>query len=473
MANKLFRDLSANTVQTGITQVSGLLIFYLLSRYLPKEQFGDFQWTSALAATIVTIGSLGLDMVLVKRIAAGQKPVRMAGIHFFHTLIVSCVVLTGALLVHMLAPQFSLLHPVFLLIVLQQIIATIANSFKFSLTGFESFKPLAIVSILLNISKMIIVGALFLAGHLSIHNVALGFLAASALELAAGYAYLRRRLRGRLQPLYAPKTYKGFVMESLPQLGVVLFDSALARIDWILLGIFSTASITAEYTFAYKFFELSKLPLLILGPVLLTRLSALLSSKNPLSAEQRARINGFVRLELMISFLIPIALTCTWTDLIDRLTDGKFGAVNESTFTLLSFCVPLHFAINFLWTLAFVQGKLKAIMWITIGSSVLNLAANALLIPHFGGQGAAWAFLASTIFQFSAYLFSTNQSQLRLPVLHLLILVTMAIGASAICKYLISSPYLAAVMTIFMFVITAILSKIVSWREIKQLVHLD
>jgi O-antigen/teichoic acid export membrane protein len=315
------------------------------------------------------------------------------------------------------------------------------------------------------------VGALFLAGYLSIHNVALGFLAASVLELATGYAYLRRRLRGRLQPLYAPKTYKGFIMESLPQLGVVLFDSALARIDWILLGIFSTASITAEYTFAYKFFELSKLPLLILGPVLLTRLSALLSSKSPLSAEQQARINGFVRLELMISFLIPIVLTCTWTDLIDRLTDGKFGAVNQSTFTLLSFCVPLHFAINFLWTLAFVQGKLKAIMWITISSSIVNLIANAVLIPHFAGEGAAWAFLFSSLIQFILYFIAADQKVLRLEAGRLALLFVLAATTVYASISLIGNSYLKALAALSSFATVLILLRQVNVAELRSLLN--
>jgi O-antigen/teichoic acid export membrane protein len=451
MANKLFRDLSANTVQTGITQVAGLLIFYLLSRFIPKEQFGDFQWTGAIAATAITVGSLGLDMVLVKRIAAGQKPVRMAGVHLFHTLIVSSVVLAGAIITQYFLPAFVQLHPVFLLIIVQQAVSNVANSFKFSLTGFESFKPLAAISLLLNISKMIIVAGLFFLGYLSIRNVAFGFLIASALELAAGFYFLRRKLRGRIKPLYAPKTYKGFVMESLPQLGVVLFDSALARIDWILLGIFSTAAVTAEYTFAYKFFELSKLPLLILGPVLLTRLSALLSAKNPISTEQKARINDFVRLELALSFLIPIVMTCVWSELIDRLTDGKFGAVNHTTFLILSLCVPLHFAINFLWTLAFVQGRLKSIMYITIFSSLLNLGANAVLIPKLAGAGAALSFLLSTVVQFFAYYFHTDKSQLRLPLNSLLLLFGGACASVLLTRMFISNPYLSAVLATICF----------------------
>ncbi|MGC4059032.1 MAG: hypothetical protein QM743_13090 [Chitinophagaceae bacterium] len=115
-------------------------IFYLLSRFIPKDQFGDFQWTTAVGSTLITIGSLGLDMVLVKRIAAGNKPVRIAGIHFFHTLIVSIAVLAGLLLTLFLFPHLQLLHPLFLLIILQQALGNIANSFKFSLTGFQSFR---------------------------------------------------------------------------------------------------------------------------------------------------------------------------------------------------------------------------------------------------------------------------------------------------------------------------------------------
>lgn len=471
MANKLFRDLSANTVQTGITQVSGLLIFYLLSRFIPKEQFGDFQWTGAIAATIITIGSLGLDLVLVKRIAAGEKPVRMAGVHFFHTISVSTFVLAAAVIANLIFPKFSLLHPVFLLVMVQQALGNISNSFKFSLTGFESFKPLATISILLNISKMAAVGSLFLLGYLNIRNVCLGFLAASVLELTAGYYFLRSKLRGRLKPLYAPKTYKGFIMESLPQLGVVLFDSALARIDWILLGIFSTAAITAEYTFAYKFFELSKLPLLILGPVLLTRLSALLTAKNPVSDDQKVRINRFLKLEIAVSFLIPIVMVCVWSTLIDKVTDGKFGAVNQNTFLILAYCVPLHFAINFLWTLAFVQGRLKAIMLITIGSSLLNLAANAWLIPLLAGEGAAVAFLLSTAVQFAAYFIHTDKSQLRLPLGTLLLSFGIATGSVLLAKMLFTNDYLASLCALSLFLCFVLVSKTVEVRHIKDLLR--
>ncbi|MGC4059031.1 MAG: polysaccharide biosynthesis C-terminal domain-containing protein [Chitinophagaceae bacterium] len=340
---------------------------------------------------------------------------------------------------------------------------------SFPLPDFSLSASLAIISILFNLGKAGIIAGLFLSHTLSVRNVALGFLLASLIELGGGYAYLHRKLRGKLRPVYAPRTYRSFVSESLPQLGVVLFDSALARIDWILLGIFSTTSVTAEYTFAYKFFELSKLPLLILAPVLLTRLSTLTSQSGILPENQKKQINQFVRLKIVLSFCIPIVLACIWTPFIDKLTDGKFGAVNQLNFELLALCVPLHFAVNFLWTLAFVQGKLRTIMYITIISSLLNLGLNAILIPQLGGTGAAIAFLASSIFQVAAYYFTTDQSQLKLHPGGMLWQFALSIASVKAGMYLTGSAYVAAIVAFVVYVTGSIVSGQLPLKQLKAL----
>ena len=58
---KLVRDISANTVQTLITQVFGFVIFYITSKYLSKDEFGEFNWAIAIGSTIIATASLGLD----------------------------------------------------------------------------------------------------------------------------------------------------------------------------------------------------------------------------------------------------------------------------------------------------------------------------------------------------------------------------------------------------------------------------
>lgn len=466
--SKIFKDLSASTIQTGITQLAGLIIFYILSRFISKEEFGTYNWSSAIGSTILAIGSLGLDLVLVKRIASGENPVVIAGMHFFHTMLVSIVVLIGLFLLQFFWADLFHYNLLFLLIITQLAVANIANSFKFSLQGLEQFKKLASISIWLNITKLTVVFLLLSLHKLSITYVILGFLIASFLELCISYHYINKSIDSRLKPAFEKKFYKEFIVQSLPQLGVVLFDSALARVDWILLGIISTVSITAEYSFTYKFFELSKLPLLILAPVLLTRFSKLYTSQTEFEDKTKASIYHFLNLELFISFIIPVIMICIWPDLIDRITDNKYGKVNHTTYIILSFCIPIHFMTNFLWTMGFVQSQLKAIMYVTIGSSLSNILLNLILIPRLGSEGAAISFLLSSILQLSLYLFIIDQVKMKIKISGLFIFGLLASGSILASKYLIENVYLQSLASIIIYISSSLLTGKLSWEHIKS-----
>jgi O-antigen/teichoic acid export membrane protein len=466
VGKKIFKDLSANALQTGVSQLAGLLIFYFMSRFIPKSDFGEYSWATAVGSTIVAIGSLGLDFVLVKRIAAGQDARLMAGLHFFHTLFVGLLTILLLFVVQFCWPHFLDYHPLFLLVVIQLVLSSFANSIKFSLTGLEQFKALATVSVIINGLKLMAVVFLYLFKTFTIQNIVIGFVGTSFIELLINYYFINKKISPQFKPILEKKAYKDFVLESLPQLGVVLFDSALARVDWILLGIFSTATITAEYSFAYKFFELSKLPLLILAPVLLTRFSKLFHSNEPITAEKQKAIQDFFNLEIFISLLIPIFMICAWTDLIDLITDGKYGAVNQLIFTILAICVPLHFVINYLWTIGFVQGKLKEIMWITITVSILNLVSNIILIPLYGSVGAAVSFLLVTTIQLLFYFLFIKQNKLGVRFVPTMLFFLYAFLSILIAQLLFSNNYFAAIGSCIFYLSFVLLTKSVRLSKI-------
>src|SRR5689334_15062491 len=104
--SKLLSDLSANTVQTGVTQVFAFLIFYITSPCLPKPDFGELNSSVAVGTTLIAFASFCLDVVFVRRLARGQDPLVIAGIHLFHTVIASVVLASGIFL-------FWLFHPLF------------------------------------------------------------------------------------------------------------------------------------------------------------------------------------------------------------------------------------------------------------------------------------------------------------------------------------------------------------------------
>ena len=130
---RLIKDISANTLQSVITQFFGLLIFYITSKYLVKEDFGELNWAMAVGSTILAISSLGLDLILVRRIARGENVIVMGGMHFFHTLIVGVVLSICTLIVKQFIPSFTISHPFFFIVFLNLALANIANSFKLCL----------------------------------------------------------------------------------------------------------------------------------------------------------------------------------------------------------------------------------------------------------------------------------------------------------------------------------------------------
>lgn len=466
---RLIKDISANTLQTVITQLFGLLIFYITSKYLLKDDFGEFNWCMAVGSTLIAVSSLGLDLVFVKRIALGGDVLTISGIHFFHTVIAGSLLSVATFVISHFMPSFRLSHPFFLFVLLNLAIANIANSFKLCLNGLEAYRKLAILSLCTNVIKFSLVVALYLTGRFTILNVIAAYMLTSFAELIMAYVMMGRSLSSRVKPLLRVVEHKYFILESLPQLGVVLFDSALARIDWILLGIISTAAATAEYSFAYKIFELSKLPLLIIAPVLLTRFSKLFSQDGEISESYRKEIGFYFRLEMFVLMFIPIVLVVTWTPLIDYFTNNKYGAVNEVNYMILAACVPLHGIINFLWTIGFVQGQLKTIFFITITVSVLNIAANALFIPLYGAQGSSLAFLLCTLLQVILYLRFTKRSQVNLNFTSIFISFSGAIIGIVVAKSLINNSIFATVTALIIYSAVAVITRQINFAQIKQI----
>ena len=470
---KLIKDISASTIQTAVTQIFGLIIFYITSKYLSKVDFGEFNWSMAVGSTIIVIASLGLDLVFVKRIALGDNILVITGIHFFHTVAIGIILCLIAFCINIFIPQFKLIHPLFFFIFVNLALANIANSFKLCLNGLEAYRQLAILSLLTNVFKFSLILFFYLKGNFNISNVIIAYISTSFLEFMLGYFMMNKQLYATVIPLLKINDYKYFIFESLPQLGVVLFDSALARIDWILLGIIGTASATAEYSFVYRVFELSKLPIIIIAPILLTRFSKLFNKNETISDKNKHEIHLFLKIEMLVIMFIPIVLVSMWSPLVDYFTNNKYGAVNEKNYWILAFCIPLHGIINFLWTMGFAQGQLKTIMYITIVVSLLNIILNILLIPLYSSLGASITFLLCTILQLVLYLKYINQSQIRLSFINIVITIMNAFIAILIGKISTNNVIFAGAFSIVIYSILSLITKQFNIKQLKEAVLIN
>lgn len=467
---KILTDISGSTVQVIATQFFGLLIFYFVSKYLSKQDFGEYNWSIALGFTILSIASLGLDLVYVKRIASGYDVVQTTGIHFFHSIVVSLLFLAIVFLSLKLFSDFKSNHPFFLIIFLNICLINIANSFKLGLNGLDSYNKLAFIAVFTNLLKIIFLIFLYVNNHFYISEIIYFFILSSVFEMILGYFFLSKLIKIKIKPLYRLKEYKGFIIESLPQLGVVIFDSALSRIDVILLGILTTSIVTAEYSFVYKVYELSKLPILIIGPILLTRFSKIFNKKEELSESKKNEISFLFKIELAIVMIIPIFLISIWSPVVDYFTNNKYGEINEVNYWILSACVPLVCIVNFLWTLGFVQGQLKKIMYITLVVSLINIFLNLILIHFYGGLGSAISFLISTLIQVLLYYKLINQTQIQLNLKSCLITFSIAIFSIIISKQLTSSFIILPILSISIYLFILLFTKQINILSLRNLI---
>ena len=472
MPRKLFRDISASTIQVIISQLLGLVLFLLTSRWLGKELFGELNWSLAIATLCVSVATMGMELIVMRRIARGDDIRTITGIYTWHLIFSGGSILLLLVLAALIAPQTFSVHFLFPAILASQLISLFTSPFKQITNGIRSFDHLALLSVISNavkVSLLIIAQALDM---LSATAIAWIYIIAAIVETITGLYLVTRRMGLRLFPLHTnPEAYFSLVRESLPQFGVTFFNIILARFDWILLGIFTTTVITAEYSFAYRVFELSRIPLLILSPVLMPVFIAIFRNDAVLSARQHLKLDLLFRIEMAVSVLLPILLISCWTPLMESLTLHKYGGVNEQIFIVLSCCIPLQFATDYYWNLCFAQNQMKLTFLVAIGSGLLNISLNVLLIPIYAGTGAAIAYLSSFVAQLMLFYLNTREHQVK-PNLQLLFKTFLcAAAALLLSRQLVHDPVVSVTVALLLYFTFSIITGLVVLKKIKPAIR--
>jgi len=432
MNSKLFKDVSWNTLQVLGNQVLGVFIFLLISRYLDKPVFGELSWSLALLTFITTILSLRLEQIIVRNVAAGDDASKMLTLFTAHNLVAGLAFFALLSAGIYLVPSFFDRHSLLWILSISQLLSFFSLPFRQLATGRAAFGWLALLS---SISNLIRAGWFFwLAAFsgLTLRWVLIVFTISSGVEFFTGIYIGSRRLKTPLSLRWRFPDYTALLRTSLPQLGMVFLNALIARIDWILLGIFSTQAHTAEYSFAYRAYEFSPLPLLILAPFLLNRFA-----RPPLVSPRR--LDLLVRMEMLLATLLPLLLVLAWSPLVDRLTYNKYGQTNALTFLILSCCIPFQYLINIYWTAEFACNRLSLIFKVTAVTGLIVVAGDCLLIPRYGGEGAALAYLAAMIIQYILYTRASTLEGRKDWNKHLFISIAIALCSGLLAYWLTPS----------------------------------
>ncbi|WP_139113163.1 lipopolysaccharide biosynthesis protein [Mucilaginibacter sp. PPCGB 2223] len=393
--NQLFGRVLSSGMQAVAVQVLGSVFFYFVSVYISKNDFGLISWMNAVCVLLTTFLGFGLEQVVVRRVAASKQSDWAATAFFAHSIAGFIITLLLLLLLRNQQGIYRYLPWFFA----AQGLAYLAVPLKQFLNAKERFTPYGIIALISNGGKIATAYLLQQNGMLNLNNIILVLTGFAGFELLCLFLYVALKTTWSFKLHF--KAYTRLIKEASAQYISVIFDTSLSRMDWILMGFLASNAALADYSFAYRAFELARLPMLIIGPLILPRLARLMTGK--LSAQNEQQINDFAGVELFLAALIPLVLNVLWVPLVGVFTHGRYGATNATGFLLLSLCVPVQLFINLLWSISFSAKKYRQITTITIVCALLNIGLNLVLIPVWGGVGAAVSFLLTTVLQGGMY----------------------------------------------------------------------
>jgi len=402
------RNFSANALQLVANNVFGLVIFYVLSTGLSKADFGRLNLALAILLAAFNILSCGIDQLIIKKIAADENRESALSLYIIHTLITGFIFYGLLATGYILMPHTSV-YQLLLFIGMGKLMIYLSTPFKQAANGLEKFKLMAWQSVISNFVRCACLLVCYLLHLLDLKFIIIIFIASDVLELAIGLVLFKRSAGIPITLKFNKAGYLNLVKEALPQIGVVIITSSLARFDWIFIGFMLSAIKLAEYSFAYKVFEIALLPLSAIAPLLIPRFTKMFKQGDV----NIAGMKFLVRAEAIIAGLSVLLINIYWTPAIDWITHGKYGAVNERVVLFLSLCIPLLYLENLLWTVFFTQGRLKMILNAFIITLAVNVLGDVLLIPIFQNVGAAIAFLLACLAQIIFYLSKNNIAGLR------------------------------------------------------------
>jgi len=291
------------------------------------------------------------------------------------------------------------------------------------------------------------------------------FILGDAVELAGSMLLFYKATKTPVKVIWNLNDYVKLIKEALPQSGVVIITSALARFDWIFIGLTLSAIKLAEYSFAYKIFEISTLPMLTIAPLLIPRFTKLFKIEKP----DTTNLKFLLRFEIIVAVSIALLLNMCWPLVIDGITRGKYGKVNITTIFILSFSMPLLYVNNFLWTIYFAKGQLKMILNSFIITLAVNVIGDIILIPIFKNEGAAFAFSLSCLAQTIFYLLKNEIPELYTTGYSLLICTCCALCSGVIAKLLFSAMWVALPFALFFYIILLVLTVQIKLNDRKNL----
>lgn len=385
----------------------GVIIVALIGRHLGPEEFGVWNYALALTAIVGSGAILGMDKLAVKELINNEhRQGTIVATIILMRISASLICMSICIGIVMFAKEQQQLY---LYCTIFSALVIVLQSFDV-LDYFYQAKnnvkrviiPKVAVFIAFCVIKLIIV---FLDGSL------MAFLWASAMEMIVTYliiimvfsyhntADFTLRIDRPLAKILLRQSWPLM----LSNLVVILF----MKIDLVLLDMLSNAAELGKYVSAARISELwYAIPTVISVAIL----PGLIQKKNGSRNDYLLALEKWLRLSFWLSAMIAVLITLTARLIIPFLYGEGYAAASWMLMIHVWAGIPVFLSIVFVQYL-FVEGAYKIYLYGNLSGLMVNVCINFMLIPSYGGMGAAIATVAAYTTVFGMLLLLDRSSQ--------------------------------------------------------------
>ena len=367
----------------------------LLSRFLGAENVGIYFLSLTVVNIAIVISMFGLSNAIIKYSAqsyAKRDWESLLGLHRNSAAIITFTATISTLLIILLAPWFasSFFHKpelsaplrwMALIVLPTNFIGIYICIFK----GMQNIVPATIAESLV-VSLLMIVLLLIFKDIINVSTAAMCLVAATVTNLFFGVIIWRMIISDQKR---SRKYFdiKKLLQTSLPLYAVALMNMVMSMSDIVMLGLWQDSHVIGIYGVALRIAAVSSMCLVVVNTIVAPKFSILYEKGDYDALSQIARASTFLMVIIAALFLI---LFISIPGIVLSLFGEEFVA-GKTILIILAIGQFVVLSTGPVAALLMMTGHEKFHRNTTIYCAVLNIVLNFMLIPAYGGVGAAFA----------------------------------------------------------------------------------
>ena len=387
---KLHSAYSFTFLKAVVNKVPSLVAAMILTRAFGPETMGYYFVFTAICFLTLIVTTFGTHQFLVREVA--KDPENGIGLLSEVLVLRSALTILALILLNVAAYIASpsllyLMGPISLFVLL----GDFASSFGAFILGQRAFLLQFLISlpgpIILISSVPLVVGT-----GASLPTTLLCFVVSSLVAVLVGWASVRMKY-GRVSLSHPDsKGLRRLLLLGSPLVGLEVLQLIQFKADVLMVFWMISSEAAAQYETAYRLLEVSRIVARPLAASALPICAYLIAQGDWETARSRALqatlFAGFLGLgPMMLGLIAPEwIMTVVW---------GADYSKGAGVLHVLLLGTPLVFVVIVGVSLALVAGREAALIKVMCAAAVFNISLNALVIPTWGGVGAAWTTLAT------------------------------------------------------------------------------